>query len=357
MGTEKKRGVAVPVKASGPRRTVRRRLLRAIGFVVFALLAPVGHARPQERSGHARPKAAAQQPAKLLISDDVVAHALTLRLGPLNLPAKTEQAAMLQAPELFWTIPVDGWLISFAAQLVDQKGHALPKSMLQQITLRHTGRSDFLCPNKEEQIYAADSEMYEWPALHGYGYAVKRGDRIRVNAAVQNSTAAGYPQSFLEIRVGYQTHARGSAPQALQDVFPVWLDVQQCDDSVYELNPGLNVRSGQFQFMQAGSLLGLRGHLRNFGRRIEVADQSRDTPVARLEAQLDSEGRVLSMPIVDFQAVGGYKIASGARLRVTVLYQNPTGRTLPAGATGIAVGYFVPDDAKAMLAFRRPAKR
>ena len=357
MITNKKRRVAAPVNASVTRRNVRGILLRTISFIFLAAFPIAPHAQPQERAGHARPKVAAQQSAKLLISDDVVAHTLTLRLGPLDLPAKTDHGAMLQAPELFWTISMDAWLISFASRIVDQNGHAVPKNLLQHVALRHTGRSDFLCPNKEEQIYAADGEMYEWPALHGYGYEVKRGDQIRIFSAVYNSTATAYPQAFLEIRMGYQTLANGAATQALKNIFPAWLDVQQCDESVYELNPGLNVRSGQFQFRQAGTLLNLRGHLRDFGRRIEIADEARDTPVARLEAQLDPQGHVLSMPIVDFQSFGGYKIASGARLRVTVLYQNPTERTLPDAATGIAVGYFVPDDEKAMLAFRRPAKR
>jgi hypothetical protein len=292
----------------------------------------------------------------LTISDDLAAHVLTLRLGPLSLAARTEKSVMHQAPELFWKIPLDGWLISFAPRIVDETGRALPNSMIQHVALRHTGRSDFLCPSKEEQIYAAGDGMIEWPALRGYGYEVKRGDRIRINSALQNSSATAYPRAYLEINVGYELQTRGAAAQALQSIFPAWLDVQQCDDSVYELNPGLNLRSGQFQFLQAGTLLGLRGYLRDFGRRIEVANQAHDQPIARLEPRLDTQGHILSMPPVDFQAKGGYKIARGERFRVTVLYQNTTGRILPDAALGVAVGYFLPDDAKAMLAFKRPAK-
>jgi hypothetical protein len=299
---------------------------------------------------------AAQQSAKLDVTDDAAAQVLVLRVGPLDLPANTDHAAMPQAPDLLWTIPLDGWLVSYAPRIVDEKGQALPNNMLHHVAFWNVGRSDFLCPNKEEHIFGAGGEMNQWPALPGYGYEVKRGNRIRIATMFHNPAATGYAKAWLEIRVGYQRRATPSGPAALHSVFPVWLDVQQCADSAYDLNPGPNVRSGQFLFKQAGALLGLGGHLHDFGRRMEVLSERRGEAIARLDAQLDSAGHILSMPIVNFLAQGGYKIASGERLRVTALYDNTSGRTLPDGAMGIAVGYFLPDDSSAMLAFQRPEK-
>jgi hypothetical protein len=311
----------------------------------------------QEHAGHAHHHIRAEQAVKLEVADDAAAQVMVLRVGPLTLPANTGHDAMLQAPDLLWEIPLDGWLVSYAPRLVDDQEQALPNNLLHHVAFWNTRRSDFLCPNKEEHIFGAGGEMNQWPALPGYGYEVKRGDRIRIATMFHNPSNTAHATVWLEIRIGYQHQAAGSGLAALHSVFPVWLDVQQCADSSFDLMPGPNVRSGEFDFKQAGALLGLGGHMHDYGRRLEVQSAAREQMIAQLNAQLDPAGHILSMPIVNFLAQGGFKIASGDRLRVTAVYENPTGRTLPDGAMGIAVGYFLPDDNQAMLAFRRPARR
>ena len=338
------------------RGTTAATLTTVILSVLVCVALPPSQAFAQEHAGHAHHHMAVEQPAKLVTSDDAAAQILLLRVGPLNLPANTGHDAMPQAPELFWTIPLDGWLVSYAPRIVDGQGQPLPNNMLHHVAFWNTGRSDFLCPNKEEHIFGAGGEMNQWPALPGYGYEVKRGDRIRIATMFHNPADTAYPNAWLEIRIGYQPRKPGSGSAELHSVFPVWLDVQQCADSGYDLNPGPNVRSGEFLFQQTGALLGLGGHLHDFGRRVEVLSEKRGEAIARLDAQLDPAGHILSMPIVNYLAQGGYKIASGERLRVTALYENTTGRTLPDGAMGIAVGYFLPDDSQAMLTFRRQEK-
>ncbi|MFQ5691257.1 MAG: hypothetical protein ACE5HQ_13425, partial [Gemmatimonadota bacterium] len=54
---------------------------------------------------------------------------------------------------------------------------------------------------------------------------------------------------------------------------------------------------------------------------------------------------------------GGRRLEEGEVLRVTARYQNPTGRAIPAGAMGIAVGYFLPDDGARMAVFARGGNR
>ncbi len=75
--------------------------------------------------------------------------------------------------------------------------------------------------------------------------------------------------------------------------------------------------------------------------------------IATLSAKLDPQGRILEMPVVTFIGRGGYRLVPGHRIRVSATYENPTGKRLEEGAMGIAVGYFLPDDAGAMAAFER----
>ena len=61
-----------------------------------------------------------------------------------------------------------------------------------------------------------------------------------------------------------------------------------------------------------------------------------------LRSQQDANGHVLSMPIRIFADQGGFPLARNDVLKVTARYVNPTGKPLPGGAMGIAVGYFLP---------------
>lgn len=80
---------------------------------------------------------------------------------------------------------------------------------------------------------------------------------------------------------------------------------------------------------------------------------TRGEEIAWLAAETDADGRLLSIPIIPFFAVGGYQLAADEVVRVTAYYDNGTGRRLPDGAMGIVVGYFLPDDDAHMAALKR----
>ena len=59
------------------------------------------------------------------------------------------------------------------------------------------------------------------------------------------------------------------------------------------------------------------------------------------------------MPVVRFTDRGGYRLNKGAVVKVTAIYDNPTGKLLPEAAMGIVVGYFLPDDDRQLAALRK----
>jgi hypothetical protein len=71
---------------------------------------------------------------------------------------------------------------------------------------------------------------------------------------------------------------------------------------------------------------------------------------------VDAEGRLESVPVKLFLQEGGYKFAANDVLKISAAYDNPTGKLLPDGAMGIAVGYFVPANDKAMAGLRRKTR-
>jgi hypothetical protein len=282
---------------------------------------------------------------------DVATHTITLREGPLTLSANTDHMKMPQPPDVFWIIPLDAFLRAYTPRLVDAKGNAVPGTVLHHTAFWNTNRSDFLCPNKEEHIFGAGSELTDWMEIPGYGYRVQKGDKIRIETMLHNPTTTAYENVFLEVKIPY-----AESTAAVKSVYPTWMDVQSCGNSGYDLHAGKNETTGTVSVKYSGILLGVGGHMHDYAKQITLEDATRKETVATLKANVDEKGQLLSMPVVTFFDRGGYKFAAGDQLRITATYDNTTGKPLPAGAMGIVVGYFLPSDNNAMSALRRKPK-
>jgi hypothetical protein len=287
---------------------------------------------------------------------DVATHTVTLRVGPMNLPAHTSHMKMPQPPDLLWSIPIDGWLLGYTPQLVDANGNAVPGRVLHHTAFWNTSRSDFLCPNKEEHIFGAGGEMTNWAVIPGYGYRVQKGDRIRVETMVHNPTETSYQGVYLVVKIPYLEATNANENPPVKSVYPAWMDVRSCGNSGYDLKAGDNKNTGTVTVKYSGELLGVGGHMHDYAKELVLQDATRKDTVVTLDAKTDAKGELLSMPVVTFLDRGGYKFAAGDQLRITAIYDNTSGKYLHDGAMGIVVGYFAPDDDAAMAALRRKPK-
>ena len=136
---------------------------------------------------------------------------------------------------------------------------------------------------------------------------------------------------------------RLASKEQLKSVYPAWFDVQQCGDSDYDLKLGRNVTSGTLRLDYSGILLGVGGHLHDYGRQLVLENLTRKQNIATLDASLDEKGRLLSIPLTLFVQQGGYHLSKDDLVKVTARYDNQSGKELPQGAMGIVVGYFLPD--------------
>jgi hypothetical protein len=287
---------------------------------------------------------------------DEAAHTITLRVGPLTLPANTGHMNMPQPPDMVWDVPMDGWLLAYHPRLVDAGDNAVPGTPLHHTAFWNENRADFLCPNKEEHIFGAGSEMTDWAEVPGYGYHVQKDDKIRIETMVYNPTATSYDKVYLEVQIPFVDANWPSVGKMIRNVYPAWMDVKSCGDSSYDLPAGKSEKSGTVTVKYDGVLLGVGGHLHDYGREVVLQDVSRKETVATLDAKVGDQGQLVSMPTKLFLAEGGYKFGAGDVLKISATYENPTGKLLHDGAMGIAVGYFVPVDDKVMAALRRKTK-
>ncbi len=280
---------------------------------------------------------------------DENSHTITLRVGPVNLPANTSHMKMPQPPDLVWTIPMTGWLLAYHPKLVDAAGNSVPGVVLHHVAFWNENRSDFLCPNKEEHIFGAGGELTDWTQIPGFGYRVEKGDQIRVETMIHNPTATSYEKVFLEISIPYLDDA---TPAPVKNFYPAWMDVASCGNSGYDLPPGPSKKVGSVPVKYSGILLGVGGHMHDYGRQLTLEDSGAKEPIALLPAKTDEQGHLISIPVVTFFQTGGYHFAAGDKLTITATYNNRTGKLLRDGAMGIVVGYFVPQDLAALNSLR-----
>lgn len=289
---------------------------------------------------------------KLEEKTDSSGHVITLRVGPMSLPAHTSHMKMPQPADLTWTIGIDGWLLAYHPKLVDASGNSVLGTVLHHVAFWNENRPDFLCPNKEEHIFGAGSELTDWMLIPGYGYRVEKGDHIRIETMVHNPTATTYNGVYLEIAIPYADTNGGAA---VKNVYPAWMDVESCGNSSYDLKPGESTETGTVKLKYSGVLLGVGGHLHDYGREVELEDTTQKETVASLDANVDGSGHLLSIPVKTFFEQGGYKLAAGDTLKITATYDNTSGSLLRDGAMGIVVGYFVPNNDAEVAALRRKA--
>src|SRR5260370_41807360 len=81
---------------------------------------------------------------------DVAARIVTLRVGPVNLPANTRRMKMPHPPDQVWQIPFDGWLLAYHPRLVDANGQAVPGTVLHHTPFLNENPPRFLWPHKEK---------------------------------------------------------------------------------------------------------------------------------------------------------------------------------------------------------------
>ena len=290
---------------------------------------------------------------KLDVRTGATNHTITLRVGPMDLPANTSHMKMAQPPDLTWTIAQAGWLLAYHARLVDASGAAIPGVVLHHTAFWNENRRDFLCPNKDEHIFGAGGELTDWAPVPGFGYRVEKGDRIRIETMIHNPTPAAYQQAYLEVAIPY---AEDASPAPVKSFYPAWMDVGGCGKSGYDLAAGPSKKVGTVPVRYDGVLLGVGGHMHDYAKELALQDSRSKQPVVTLAARTDEHGQLVSMPVELFfqkyPQTGGYPLQAGDLLTITATYDNISGKVLRDGAMGIVVGYFVPEQTEALAALR-----
>ena len=274
---------------------------------------------------------------------DATAGTLVIDLAPVDLPAHTMHHMIAQPPVATLEIPERGYIYGFHVGLVDSLGHALPDELLHHFNLIDPDHRELFLPISRRLLAAG----HETGAIHLpwllFGLPLERGDHVVASAMIENLTATSYPQARVRLVMDFTPAGRPwplfrASPWQMDVAFPV-------GDKSFPLPPGRSSRSYEGSPVVAGTIVGLGGHMHDYGRLIEFTDATTGEVLYRTAPVADAAGHIASVPVARLYSWTrlGAHIVPAHRYRVTVAYDNPTGAPIPDGGMGVVGGLFIPD--------------
>jgi hypothetical protein len=277
---------------------------------------------------------------------------LTIELQPADLAATPGRETMMSLPVEQVIIPASGSIYRVRTAVLDSAGNELPRTYLHHVNLRDPYKRDLFLPAGLHLLAASkETPKLDVPQLV-LGLPLEKGQRILATAMLNNPTSV--PRHGVRIRLtfGYKlTDGFGGSLFPLFRAYPWVIDVRfplgtPPDGSLaFDLPPGQTVRSWESSPAIAGYILGLGGHVHDYATELELSDATTGKVLWRQAPVKDAAGHVLSMPITKFYRWYrlGLRIEPSHRYRITVRYDNPTGRVLHSGGMGAIAGLFVPE--------------
>jgi len=130
-------------------------------------------------------------------------------------------------------------------------------------------------------------------------------------------------------------------------VLPLYVDVNNHIGGVttFDVPPGKSSRSYEFEFPLSGRLIGIGGHLHDYGVAVRFEDAESGKVLVRLKSDRDDKGEISKVG----RFIWGFHeealpIEAHHKYRVVTEYDNPTGKNIAEGGMGHINGAFSPND-------------
>jgi hypothetical protein len=184
---------------------------------------------------------------------------------------------------------------------------------------------------------------HETPVVHLpslVGYRLHQGDTLLIAAMLDNEGAQAYSGVRVRVRMPLRSESAFLHPIT---IFPFSMDVMPTGTQrAWDLPPGRSQRSWQGRPAVSARLLGIGGHLHRYGVGLRLEDVTEGKVLWDGVPVRAANGEVLRMPTKTF--IRGATLRPDHVYRLTAMYDNPTGRTIPGGGMGAAGGAVIPGD-------------
>jgi hypothetical protein len=275
---------------------------------------------------------------------------VTIDLPPIDLAARAPGAEepMVVPPVVRATIPVSGYITGYHVEVLDSADRRLPQTLLHHFNLNDPDHRELFLPILLHILAASrETPTASVPWLL-FGMPVDVGQQFIASGMLANTSTTPYHQ----IRVHLVLRIRPAhRPWPLFRAYPWVIDVrfplgrQPGGGKAFDLPPGRTEQFYESSPAVAGTIIGMGGHLHDYGVSLEFKDLTTGEVLGRAVPTRDSVGHVITLPLVRFYRWNrlGVHITPAHRYRVTVVYENPTGELIPDGGMGALAGLFIPD--------------
>ncbi|HVH66574.1 MAG TPA: hypothetical protein VM716_01770 [Gemmatimonadales bacterium] len=275
---------------------------------------------------------------------------LVIELPPVDLPAagRGQGEAMVGLPLCQLHVPVSASLHSARVEVLDGSGRALPHTLLHHFNLSDPDHRELFLPIGLHVLAASRETPTITVPRFLFGLPLKRGQRLIAGAMLANTSAEAYHGVRVRLVLRY---VPGGRPWPLYRAYPWAIDVQYPlgrppnGSKAFDLPPGRTERFWEGSPAIAGTILGLGGHLHDFGVSLELKDVTSGQVLWQGTPVTDGTGRIISFPLARFYNWHrlGVHVAPEHRYRLTAVYDNHTGHAIRDGGMGAVAGLFVPD--------------
>ena len=280
---------------------------------------------------------------------------VVLEAGPFDVPPSASHehrpgghAEHEETSPLFrFRWPVDGWYRGFRVRLVDRHGDTLPGGILHHVIGVNFDRRQVVYP-VPERFLGVGTETRDILLPDRFGIPIQRGSDLGVYASWQNTTGRPVESVYVQVALPYLPMSSGVEPE---EVVPIYIDTNNVigGTNSFDLPPGAVRRSYEFELPVDGALLGLGGHLHDYGRWVRLEDAETGEVLVELRGLADGEGHVRAVEQRIFRKLFGLlddriPLERGKRYRVVGEYHNPTGETIEDGGMAHLTGIFAPSE-------------
>jgi hypothetical protein len=288
--------------------------------------------------------------SSLTLATDSSRHEVVVTVGPFAVPAMAPMPGMNMmdhsmahdSPLERFAWPVDGWVRGFRIEVLDEAGRPAPRRILHHLIVVNFARRQLVYP-AYERLLGAGAETADVSLPKSIGIPLAAGTPLGLYVGWHNESEHDLEGIRLRLTILWMPRNQNPAPL---DVLPFYADVNLDigGSNSFDVPPGQTARSYDFTLPLAGRLLGVSGHLHDYGAGLRLEDAQTGRVLTTLAARRDPGGRVSGVERRLFGVSGaGLHLRAGRRYRVVGAYDNPTGQTLIRGAMASVVGLFAPD--------------
>ena len=238
--------------------------------------------------------------------------------------------------------PITAWMRGFAVEIVDSLGRPIDRRLVHHLIVINFDRRQLLY-SSYERVFGIGQETEDAMVPKTIGIPMSAGTRKGLYHAWANETGKDLSGVQLRLRLSYSPNNLSPRPR---DALPLYMDVNLTvgKGNGWGLKPGRNEKSWEFTPSVSGRILGVGGHLHDYGVEVRLEDVETGKVLTRIVSTRDSSGKVVKLGRKLFGVSGeGLALKAGRRYRVVGVYDNPTGQPI-SGAMSHMVGLFAPDD-------------